>query len=339
MPTADLLDFAALAAPIPGDEPAGTAGDFYTVRRLLDECRTSHDPEQFPPGTPEREQEKRDPNWPKIISEAKSHLSTKCKHLVYAVRMCEGLVMQFGFAGVRDGLKLLHVLMSECWDRLFPVIEEAGDEAARIAQVNWLGDPVSGAFYPTKIRKTPLFGSLSWQSWKDGQGDFEAAVASTPYDKVQTLHDDIEGALQALRELSAVCDEKVPDEPAELGEVTRALTDCLNLTKQALQKKGGGGGGEIGGGGDGSAGGEMGSSGGMMAGGGIAIPNVGASRDALYEAINRLAESLEKLEPHSPVPMILKKITKLGPLNFPKLVDELTKDRNILEYMRPDESE
>jgi predicted component of type VI protein secretion system len=341
MPTADLIDFAALTAPIPGDEPAGSLGDFYTVRRLLDDCRTSHDPEQFPEGSPERLDPKRDPNWAKIISETRNQLTSRCKHLVYAVRMCEGLVMQAGFAGVRDGLKLLKLLMTDCWDRLYPAIEEAGDEAARVAQINWLGDPMSGAFYPTKIRKTPLVGSLSWQSWKDGEGDFEAAVASATVEKLTQTAEDLDGALQELRELLAVCEEKAPDEPAELGEVQRALSDALNLIRQALQRKGGGGdagptdAGLLGGTGDGG----VGAAGSGAAAGGVAIPsvNIAASRDAIYDAILRLAESLEKLEPHSPVPMILRKVTKLKPMNFHGLVEELTRQQSVLEYIRPEE--
>lgn len=331
MPTADLLDFATLTQPISGDDPAGGTGDFYNVRRLLDECRTSHDPEQYQPGTPEREQEKRDPNWPKIISETKSQLSSKCKHLVYAVRLCEALAMQAGFAGVRDGMKLLKLLLSDCWDRIYPKIEEAGDEAARVAQVNWLGDPVSGAYYPTKIRKTPMFSGMCWQDWKDGQGEFEAAVAATPAERVAVMIEDIEAAIQEIRELLTVCEEKIPDEPAELGEVSRALNECLNLAKQAMQKKGG----VPSGGGDDSGLGAVGGDGAVATGGGVATQVM--NRDSLYEAINRIAESLERIEPHSPVPLILRKVTQLGQLNFPKLVDELTRERTVLDYIKPPE--
>jgi hypothetical protein len=332
MPSSEVLDFAALTAPIPGEDPAGGTGDFYTVRRFLDEARTSHDPEQFPQGSPEREQEKREPNWPKIIQEAKSNLASKCKHLVYAVRLSEAMLMQNGFAGVRDSMKLLRLLFSDCWDRVYPKIEEAGDEAARIAQVNWLGDPLTGAMYPTKIRTTPLFGAMSWQSWKDAAGDFEGAVNAVPTEKVQLLVDDIEAASQEIRELVATCEQKVPDEPAELGEVSRALGDCLNLAKQALTKKGG----PIG---------AMGADGavitaeGEAGGGGIAIApvDVTGQRTAIYEQINQLADKLERIDSHSPVPWLLRKIIKLGPMPFHKLVKLLTSNDNVLEFMKPED--
>lgn len=332
MPSPELLDFAALTAPIPGDDPAGNTGDFYNVRRDLDEARTSHDPEQFKPGTPEREQPKRDPNWHKIISEAKSNLSSKCKHLVYAVRMTEALVMQNGFPGVRDSMKLLRLLFTDCWDRVYPKIEEPGDEAARIAQVNWLGDPISGALYPTKIRKTPLFGSMSWQNWKDATGDFEAAVAAVPAEKVQQLVEDIEAASQELRELLTACEQRVPNEPAELGEVSRALGDCLNLAKQALSKKGGAPGAVGGAEGAPAAGAEA-----AAGAAAIAVIDPTAQRNAIYEQLNQLAEKLQKIDSHSPVPWLLRKITTLGPLPFHKLVELLTSKDNVLEFMTPEE--
>src|SRR5205085_11655440 len=115
----------------------------------------------YPPGTPEREQPGREANWARIIQDTKTALEGKCKHVLYAVRLAEALAVQSGFAGVRDGMKLLHLLFAECWDRMHPKVEEPGDEAARVAQINWLGDPGKGAFYPIKIRKTPMFGSMT----------------------------------------------------------------------------------------------------------------------------------------------------------------------------------
>lgn len=329
MPTADLLEFDAIVAPIAGDDPAGDPKDFFMLRRTLDECRTEHDPSQYPEGTPEHEQEKRDANWGKILQEARSALTSKCKHILYAVRICEALVMMHGFAGVRDGMKLCRRLVEDCWDRMYPKIEEPGDEAARIAQLNWLGDPISGAFYPTKVRKTPLFGALSWQSWKDGAGNFEAAVASATTEQCQLLVDDLEAARHELDSLVSVAESRSPNDVPELGEVSRALQDCLVLAQQGLQKKVGSGGG---------TGGEMmvAEGGGAVAAGGIPM-GAGASREQIYEAVMRLADSLERIEPHSPVPALLKKIVGLGPMRFYELVAELTKDQRVLDFMKPPE--
>ncbi|MFL5330206.1 MAG: ImpA family type VI secretion system protein [Gemmataceae bacterium] len=327
MPTADLLDFDSLIAPIPGDNPAGSNLD-YELRRKLDEYRTEFDPAQYGEGSPEREQPKREANWGGVIEQTKSMLSKKSKHILYAARLTEALTMVHSFGGVRDGIKLLRRMFAECWDRMMPPIEEPGDEAARVAQINWLGDPTSGAFYPTKIRKLAMFSSggtaLSWQSWKDGQGDFESAADAAPTERCQLLVDDITAAIEELRSFDTVAQEKVPTEGPELGEVSRSLNDCLVLARQALARKQGMDTG-LPMGEEGAPGAAPGATGGAA---------TVANRESVYREIDRLAGLLERLEPHSPVPMLLRRAIRLGPLKFHELVAELTKDEKVIDFLK-----
>jgi type VI secretion system protein ImpA len=327
MPTADLLDFDSLLAPIPGDNPAGANLD-YELRRRLDEMRTEFDPSQYQEGSPEREQPKREANWGGIAEQTKQTLTRKSKHILYAARLVEAMAMLHSFAGVRDGMKLLRLMVTDCWDRMNPPIEEPGDEAARIAQLNWLADPTSGAFYPTKIRKMTLFTSggeaMTWQSWKDGVGNFEAAVDSAATERCQLLVEDISAALDEMRALQQSGEARAPQEPPELGEIGRALTDCLDLAKKALARK----------------------EGSLATEGGVAIegaPGEGGggaqvmSREGIYRQVEQLANFLERLEPHSPVPMLLRKAITLGPMRFHELVEALTKDSRVLDFLKPPE--
>src|SRR3954463_10120496 len=100
MPTADLLDFDSLLAPIPGESPAGANLD-YELRRKLDEYRTEFNPEQYPERSPEREQPPREANWPAVAEQTKAMLTRKSKHILYAARLAEALAMLHSFAGVR----------------------------------------------------------------------------------------------------------------------------------------------------------------------------------------------------------------------------------------------
>jgi type VI secretion system protein ImpA len=321
-----------LIAPIPGDNPAGANLD-YELRRKLDEFRTEFDPAQYGEGSPEREQPKREANWAGVIEQTKSMLSKKSKHILYAARLAEAITMAHSFAGVRDGIKLLRLMFVECWDRMMPPIEEAGDEAARVAQVNWLGDPTSGAFFPTKIRKLAMFSSggtpLSWQSWKDGQGDFESGADAAPMERCQLLVDDISAAIEEVRSFDTVAQEKVPAEPPELGEVSRALNDCLVLARQALARKQGM---------DTGVPGEEGAAGSATPGAAGGTAQV-ANREGVYREIDRLAGLLERLEPHSPVPMLLRRAIRLGPLKFHELVAVLTKDEKVIDFLKAPDAE
>lgn len=335
MPSPDLLDFAALIAPIPGDDPAGSDTGFYATRDTLNECRTSHDPSQYQPGSPERQQEKRDPNWSKIIQETKSQLTGKCKHIFYAVRLAEALVVQHGLLGVRDGLKLLRLFITDCWDRSYWKIDEDGpdkgkvDATRQIAEINGLGYPMSGVMYPTKIRKAPVFGAVSWQDWKDATGDFESAAAAVTANQLQVLIEDIETAIQESRDLQTLTEQRGADEPAELGEVTRALTDCLTLAKQALLKKGGPIADDAA-----AVGGDAATAGAGAAQ--VVVMDPTAQRNAIYEQIIQLADKLEKIDSHSPVPQLLRKVRTLADMKFHDLVKKLTKSDNVLEFMKPD---
>ncbi|MFL6545702.1 MAG: hypothetical protein ACJ8LM_11060, partial [Candidatus Udaeobacter sp.] len=159
------------------------------------------------------------------------------------------------------------------------------------------------------------------------------AVNATPAEKVQTLIEDLEAALQELRELTAACEQKVPDEPVEVSEIERALNDSLTLAKQALNEKGG------------SA---QPATGEQQADGSVApvsSPAVlqtldpTAQRNAIYEEIHRLADKLEKIETHSPVPWLLRKVTKLAAMRFDKLVEVLNGKDTVLEFLTPEEPE
>src|SRR3954471_2316251 len=106
MPSDPLLNFDELTAPIPGGAPAGSDTKFYTVRGEMEASRSGRNPND-PDAPPE-------PNWPKVIADAKAALADKCKHVYVGVMLAEALVVQHGFAGVRNGFKLLRLLFEQC---------------------------------------------------------------------------------------------------------------------------------------------------------------------------------------------------------------------------------
>ena len=57
----------------------------------------------------------------------------------------------------------------------------------------------------------------------------------------------------------------------------------------------------------------------------------GASRDELYRRVGEIAAALERLEPHSPVPLLLKRCVRLGGMAFPELMRELVREVNTLD--------
>src|SRR6478672_2714830 len=132
LPTDELL------LPIPGDDPAGESMP-YTLRAELEEARKEINPEDFDATDPLRPAEPKRADWVAISRKTQKALKETSKHLELASRLTEALTKMHGYAGLADGLALLRRLLTECWDRVYPTIED-GDLEVRAGPFNWLGD-------------------------------------------------------------------------------------------------------------------------------------------------------------------------------------------------------
>ena len=151
MASPPVLNSEPLLAPIPGDNPAGGAIPFE-IREKLEEGRKEINLEDFDKNDPARPTEAKKADWSGIIRLAQETLSKTSKDLLISARLTEALVKQHGFAGLRDGLHLMRLLVEQCWDRLNPSIED-GDLEVRAGPFNWLADAEKGARFPNSLRR------------------------------------------------------------------------------------------------------------------------------------------------------------------------------------------
>lgn len=328
-----LSDLDSLLNPIPGDEPAGPRVPFE-VNSKLEDARKDIAPEDDPDGRG------RSADWRGIVRQTQEILSEQSKDLLTAARLTEGLTKTDGFAGLRDGLKLMHRLVTDCWDRLNPVIED-GDLEVRAGPFNWLDAPERGARFPNSIRLLPLFegptGTYSFVDWKNAQegrgsvslDDWNEAVRRATYERCEQLVADIEecttelgsltealagrlesyapgmiylrGSLEEVRQLLG----KIKEDKTPLASESSAETTSSEETTDG-------------------AGGESGS-------GRMVLPTAGATnREDAYRLLEHAASMLRKLEPHSPVPWLVERAIHLGKLEFPQLIKELLRENAIL---------
>ena len=139
MPSPPVVDLDELIAPIPGDSPAGGSVPF-AVREKLEEYRKEVDPNDFDPKDPMRPESAVNAEWAGLVRLARETLTGTSKDLLVAARLTEALTKEHGFGGLRDGLRLMRRLVTECWDRLNPAIESEDDLEVRAAPFFWLDE-------------------------------------------------------------------------------------------------------------------------------------------------------------------------------------------------------
>jgi type VI secretion system protein ImpA len=328
MPSPPILDFTGLTAPIPGDNPAGTPVP-YDTREKLEELRRETNPQEIDPGSPEQPKKA---DWAGIVRLSLQTLTGVSKDLLVAARLTEALVKLYDFAGLRDGLRLLHLLSDQCWDRLYPSIED-GDLEIRAGPFNWLDVPDRGARFPTSVRLVPIiFGEGVRLSLADrsqvlkGKGpisaeELEKAIGTTPLGTCKQALEDLDQSLATLTTLTQVLNEKMGALGPSFAGLRPAVEECRFVLHQIVQRRTPAAPEEAA-----TGDGQRGETPGSPAGEARAV----TTRAEAYRQLARAAAVLKELEPHSPIPYLVQRAVELGSLPFPELIRSLIRDANVL---------
>jgi type VI secretion system protein ImpA len=258
------------------------------------------------------------------------------KDLGLAARLAEALTKVHGVAGLCEGLMLLRRLVEEFWDDLTPSIEGEHGLEGRLAAFHWLEDPDRGALFPGAVRMIPLVvvGSkqYSWFTWRRIQekGDdlgwkaFECTAREMTYDDcAANLGRLVDARAELDRLVTAVVDRSGMDD-FQMPSLRQAICDGEGLMRMIVAH-------------------HPGHDPGPSLGREIAVPGEDRpgepdvdpgypgdvpiySREQIYEFLGQLADMLQGIEPHSPVPYLLRRAVELGSLPFPQLMKELVKE-------------
>jgi len=332
MATEPLLNFEELLAPLPGDNPAGETVSF-DVRTKLEEARKEVDPNEYAADDPRRPSEPKYADWPGIVRLTTETLTRSSKDLLTAARLTEGLTKLHGFAGLADGLHLLRRLIEECWERIYPSIED-GDLEVRAGPFNWLGESDRGARFPPALRTLPLVigseGGYTWLDWRQAQEGkskkgvtreaFDKAVQSTTREQAQEVVEVIARATAELHALSTLLTERLAAVAPGMSDLRTALAECSTLAEQIRKMKGPAPTEE--------APAENGQAGPEEGGGGASSGRGMATRADIYQRLSEAANMLERMEPHSPIPYLVRKAIELGALPFPQLMKALIREEH-----------
>ena len=343
MPTATRLPLEQLISPIAGSNPAGDSRAYaHRLREKLQELRREDDPTAYDDAT--RPASLKHADWDGVLELAEQALSAESKDLRVVCHRAEAMVHLEGFSGLRESLELIRRLSEEGWDRLNPPLEADDPDSRAAHYANMLDDPDRGLCFPNLVRHLPLIGegdsALSYSQWKQlrSSGDPEAVARCT-----QLLHESHPAQIDAtfrltaacieeLKTLRAVLDDKLGNHAPGFTHLEDALDDCYRLVGLALTEVGGAVP-------EAEADTPLANEANDTA---IASPagtsrasarNVLNCRREAYQQIEQAAHFLCQIEPHSPVPYLVKRAVEMSKLPFPQLIRQLVREEGILSEM------
>jgi type VI secretion system protein ImpA len=336
------ISFDLLIAPIDALLPAGKYVRSTGVYSAIEQERR-HDDASVPMGAWEHDLKRA--NWAKVSTLASEALQHQSKDMQLVAWLLEAQIKLNGFAGVGACLVLMDKLCNLYWDQLYPQVLD-GDYEYRANIIRWISEKLLPA-----LRLAPLLKnaerSFCWSDWEQARRneqiksskdhdkaslegvtwkELNQGVATTSVDTYVSLQQNLEDALQAIEALTNTLDEQCGEQAPSMGSMSGLLQQILSFIEAELYKRG------------------------------VRprpvqeqeqTPSLlmqvaatqndpalttnqtdlasGPIRDRA-DAYARLAETadfLMRLEPHSPVPYLVKRATEWGHLNTVELYQEL----------------
>jgi type VI secretion system protein ImpA len=362
MATSSVIDLDRLLTPVSGEQPAGpelkSASQseernlYYAVR---DARKKAGDAERrvraFELLT--EEERKEEPGSPEPADwEAVSRLSivalARSKDLWITAWLIEALTRLHGFAGLRDGVRLAHLLCDRFWDDVHPQATKEEGLTPRFMQLSNLNGSDSDGTLVAAIMNVPITAPrtmrpCSCADYKDAtelerkdpkvrsrrveQGAvtidmFQRAIAETKVDFFENLLDDLQEADEAVASFTRLLGDRISDKASlpPSSRIRETLDDCLRLcrllTKDILHREEPGDTGEV----------------------GVTAPEKSGSADGSVETrqealrtLLRVSEYFRRTEPHSPVSYALEQAVRWAHMSLPELLSELVTDKSTRE--------
>ena len=246
------MPFAQLLAPIDGLDRAGKAASQGSTATLIRSAREADDA-SLPMGVWQRDLKRAD--WARVVHIAASSLANEGKDLQVAAWLLEAQIHQRGFATIAGGLRLLTRLCEAYWDDLHPR-NNGGDHDHRINIFCWIERAMSPL-----LRGVPLTAgqerSYALADWDhahhlerlaqaapgrvlDGPrfADLAAALAGTADDAQVAMERDLADSLAMLARLSALLARHLDQEAPGFGAFKATLEQAHGLIEAELQRRG-----------------------------------------------------------------------------------------------------
>lgn len=350
-----VVDFDALLNPISEESPSGEYMRYGTLYSDITEARRSDD--NLNQGDWQTELKVAD--YRRVIDLATEALSKQTKDIQVAAWLSESLAMQYGFAGVRDGMRLVKLLLYDYWGTLHPEIED-GDMEGRANAISWMDAQLAFAVKKCPITQGPGYSFFDWEDAKrfsmpdnfdsldseaqeriraaqaraesEGRinGDkWKAARAQTRRKFCEETNSAIEECWEEYKALNQQIEECFDrNQMPGMGQLSKALDEVHTQVKKILADK--------------RAeepdpsdveeydNGEVDESGQPRTGGGGTV----AGRADALRKLSEIAAYFQRTEPHSPVAYLVQRAVKWGNMPLDSWLQDVIKDENVLGHLR-----
>ncbi len=355
-----VIDLEAIFTPISEENPSGESQRYSGLYDEILEARRAD--EDLALGVWKTELKIAD--FRRVIELSVPALTTQTKDLQISAWLCEALVSEFGFAGLRDSLKLMSGLQDKFWETLFPEIDE-GDMESRANAVDWMDDKASLVIQKSPVTQGANYSFLDFEDSKrfdipdnldtltfEDQEKFRALQAQAEkenrttaalwrkakadsrrafYEELWVVIGECKAAYQ---DLNRVIEEKYDrNQMPGMTKLKKVFEEIEALVKKLLEEKRAEEPDET----DAAAGAdeavESGADGETVA---VAATGSGAikSRQDALKRLSDLAEFFRKTEPHSPVSYLIQRAVKWGNMPLESWLQDVIKDENILFQLR-----
>jgi type VI secretion system protein ImpA len=254
------IELEELLSPISPDQPAGSDLRYAPIAGQIREARRSE--EALSQGEWKRDLKVAD--YLLVTTLAKKALRQNGKDLQVAAWLTEAMLAREGLSGLRQGLELLHGLLSSYWDTVYPLIED-GEVDLRANPLNW----VATQLQPT-LKLLPLTpDGISWLSYTDSRTiateqdalynndkaaarqeaieagkltpeQFDKSFESAPLQFYENLKATLASTLEWLETLSSFCDERFGRDGPDFSPLKSELEELGKTVHVLLIRKGGG---------------------------------------------------------------------------------------------------
>ncbi len=302
----------------------------------------------------------------KVVELAAPAIEKETKDLQIAVWLSEALVKQHGFAGLRDGLKMISGLQTNFWETMYPEIDE-GDEEGRANAISWMDTQTAFAVKQVAITQGDGYSFFDYEDSRrfDIPDSIEVLSAADQdrYQKLQRQAEEerrvtgemwrktrsnsrrafyeetalaVEECWTEYTELNRVIEEKFDRNQAPgLNELKKSLDSIQTLVSKLLEEKRAEEPDEV----EETEVFAEGEDGEGVIGGGVrsGVSSVSGAIQNRKEAVKRLSDLSDffiKTEPHSPISYLIRRAVTWSEMPLEKLLMDVIKDQSVIDELR-----